>query len=210
MLSGAAIDAGARPLFESPAPLIDLLRPQNCQSSRGLASRERAVQGHAMLDAFEIALFVGLGALFAVGLIILARWAKTRPALLAAYALIAVCFLYVGFAIRSENSETWIGFEMTAVAVFGTLAGMSIVGSPWFVVAGFLLHPAWALYVHYFGAGSAFAPAPFVMATVGFDIVAALYVAYMTIRGKREQAAPGAAPAQKLAARSQQRKGGAR
>jgi hypothetical protein len=161
-----------------------------------------------MLDTMEIALFAGLGVLFAVGLIILARWARLRPALLAAYALIAVSFLYVGFAIRAENYETWIGFEMTAVAFFGTLAGMSIVGSPWFVVAGFLLHPGWALYVHYFGAGAAFAPAPFVMATVGFDVVAALYVAYMAVRGKRENAPRAAAPA--LAARSQQRKGGAR
>jgi len=163
-----------------------------------------------MLDTMEIALFAGLGVLFAVGLIVLARWAKTRAALLAAYALIAVCFLYVGFAIRAENSETWIGFEMTAVALFGTLAGMSIVGSPWFVVAGFLLHPAWTLYEHYFGAGQAFAPAPFVMATVGFDVVVALYVAYMTLRGKGDKAPADAAPEHKLAARSQQRKGGAR
>jgi hypothetical protein len=162
-----------------------------------------------MLDTVEIAIFVGLGVLFAAGLIVLARWSKTRPALLAAYALIAVCFLYVGFAIRAENSETWIGFEMTAVAFFGTLAGMSIVGSPWFVVAGFLLHPAWTLYEHYFGAGQAFAPAPFVMATVGFDVVVALYVAYMALREKSEKAGT-AAPGRKLAARSQQRKGGAR
>jgi hypothetical protein len=96
------------------------------------------------------------------------------------------------------------------VAFFGTLAGMSIVGSPWFVVIGLLLHPAWALYVHYFGAGAAFAPAPFVMATVGFDVVAALYVAFTIVSGKKGNTAPAGAPAQKLAARAQQRKGGAR
>ncbi len=162
-----------------------------------------------MLDTVEIALFVGLGVLFAVGLIVLSRWSKTRPALLAAYALIAICFLYVGFAIRAENYETWVGFEMTAVAVFGTLAGMSIVGSPWFVTAGFALHAGWTLYEHYFGAGQAFAPAPFVMATVGFDVVAALYVAYMTLSGKRDAGPQGAAPGRKLAARSQNRKGAA-
>ncbi len=158
-----------------------------------------------MLDTVEIALFAGLGIVFATALAILARWSKTRPALLAAYALIAVNFLYVGFAIRAENSETWIGFEMTAVAFFGTLAGLSIIGSPWFVVAGFLLHPAFALYIHYFGAGAAFAPAPVVVATVGFDVVVALYVAVETLRSKR----PGAAAPGKLAARAQQRKGGA-
>jgi hypothetical protein len=166
----------------------------------------RGAIGLAMLDTVEIAIFVALGALFAGGLVVLTRWAQTRPARLAAYALIAVSFLYVGFAIRAENSETWIGFEMTAVAFFGTLAGLSIIGSPWFVVLGLLLHPAWALYVHYFGAGAAFAPAPFVMATVGFDVVTALYVAYTAFA----KAAPAGQPERKLAARSQQRKGGAR
>ncbi len=162
-----------------------------------------------MLDTFEIALFTGLGVLFAIGLIVLARWAKTRPALLAAYALIGISFLYVGFAIRAENSETWIGFEMTAVAFFGTMAGLSIVGSPWFVVLGLLLHPVWTLYEHYFGAGQAFAPAPAVMATVGFDVVTALYVAYVTLRAKAGTP-ESAAPARKLAARSQNRNGAAR
>ncbi len=163
-----------------------------------------------MLDTVEIALFVGLGILFAIGLVVLARWSKTRPALIAAYALIAVSFLFVGFAIRAENSETWIGFEMTAVAVFGSLAGMSIVGSPWFVVAGFLLHAAWTLYEHYFGAGQAFAPAPAVMATAGFDVVVALYVAFMTLRAKLGKGDAPAAPERKLAARAQNRKGAAR
>lgn len=163
-----------------------------------------------MLDTVEIALFAGLGVLFAIGLIVLTRWSKTRPALLAAYALIAISFLYVGFAIRAENYETWLGFEMTAVAFFGTLAGMSIVGSPWFVVAGFLLHPAWTLYEHYFGAGQAFAPAPAVMATAGFDLTVALYVAFMTLRGKKAEGEGVAAAGRKLAARAQNRKGAAR
>lgn len=160
-----------------------------------------------MLDTMEIALFAGLGVLFALGFVAFARWSKVRPALLAAYALIAVTFLYVGFAFGSEEPATWIGFEMTGVAVFGTLAGMAIFGSPWFVVAGFVLHPAWALYIHYFGAGSAFAPAPFVIANVGFDVVIAAYIAYIALRGSRETGA--AAPERKLAARSQHRKGGA-
>jgi hypothetical protein len=162
-----------------------------------------------MLDTMEIALFAGLGLLFAIGLIVLSRWSKSKPARLAAYALIAVSFIYVGFAIRSEEPSTWIGFEMTGVAVFGTLAGMSIVGSPWFVVAGFLLHPVWALYIHYTGAGSEFAPAPFVIANAAFDVVAGLYVAFMAFRARNEAKTETAAPERKFAARSQHRKGGA-
>jgi len=163
-----------------------------------------------MLDTVEIAIFAGLGVLFAIGLIVLSRWSKTRPSLLAAYALIAVCFLYVGFAIRAEHYETWVGFEMTAVAFFGTLAGMSIVGSPWFVTAGLALHAAWTLYEHYFGAGRDFAPATFVVATAGFDVTAALYVAFMTLREKFGKGSDAAAPERKLAARSQNRKGAAK
>ncbi|KAF2990804.1 PTS sugar transporter subunit IIA [Methylocystis sp. MJC1] len=163
-----------------------------------------------MLDTVEIALFAGLGVLFAIGLGVLARWSKTRPALLAAYALIAISFFYVGFAIRAENSDTWTGFEMTAVAFFGTLAGLSIIGSPWFVTVGFALHAAWTLYEHYFGSGSAFAPAPFVVANAGFDVVAALYLAFMTLKAKVAKEPESAAPERKLAARSQNRKGAAK
>lgn len=152
-----------------------------------------------MLDTTEIALFAGLGLLFAVGLIVLAHWSKIRPARLAAFALIAVSFIYVGFAIRAENPETWVGFEMTGVAVFATLAGMTIIGSPWFVIAGLALHPIWALYVHYRGAGSAFAPAPFAIANASFDIAAALYIAF--VFWKDQRAAKNTAPAQSGAAR---------
>ncbi len=137
------------------------------------------------LDTMEIALFLGLGAIFAAGLIILSRWSNTRPALLAAYALVAVSFLYVGFATSAEEAGTWIGFEMTGVALYGTLAGLSLIVSPWFVVAGLALHPIWALYIHYYGAGRDFAPGPFVWATAGFDIAAALVVAYLIVTAKR-------------------------
>lgn len=162
-----------------------------------------------MLDTTEIIVFVALGALFAAGLAALSRWAQIGVARLAAYALIAVSFLYVGFAIRSENPGTWIGFEMTGVAVFGSLAGLSIIGAPRYVTAGFALHPLWAVYIHYFGAGSAFAPAPFVLANAGFDVTIALYVAYVAWRDRRaakNAAAAGAEP--KLAARSQHRSKG--
>jgi hypothetical protein len=162
-----------------------------------------------MLDTMEIALFAGLGVVFALGLVILARWSKTAPARLGAYGLIAVSFLFVGFALRAENSETWVGFEMTAVAFFGTLAGLSIVGSPWFVTVGLALHAGWTLYEHYFGAGQAFAPAPAVMAAIGFDVAMALYVAAMTLRAKFGKEPDGAAPEHKLAARSRNRKGAA-
>ena len=146
------------------------------------------------LDTMEIALFLGLGAVFAAGLLILSRWSNARPALLAAYALVAVSFLYVGFATSAEESGTWIGFEMTGVALYGTLAGLSLIVSPWFVVAGLALHPIWGLYIHYYGAGRDFAPGPFVWATAGFDLAAAAVVAFLILTAK-DRVAPATAKA---------------
>ncbi len=162
-----------------------------------------------MLDTTEIAIFAGVGLVFALGLVAFCRWSGAAAQRIAAYALIALCFLYVGFAFRAEESGAWVGFEMTGVAVFGTLAGMSIIGSPWWVVAGFALHPLYAIYFHYVGAASQFAPAPFVIANAAFDVATALFVAYAALRGARKKAPTASATAapqqRKLAARSQHR-----
>lgn len=160
-----------------------------------------------MLDTTEIAIFAAVGLIFALGLMALCRWSGAPAQRIAGYALIALSFLYVGFAFRAEEPGAWVGFEMTGVAVFGTLAGMSIIGAPWWVVAGFALQPFYAVYFHYIGAGSQFAPAPFVIANAAFDVATALFVAYAGLRGARQKATAAEAPAaqRKLAARSQHR-----
>ena len=162
-----------------------------------------------MLDTTEIAIFAAVGLVFALGLVALCRWSGAPAQRIAAYALIALSFLYVGFAFRAEEPGAWVGFEMTGVAVFGTLAGMSIIGSPWWVVAGFALHPLYAIYFHYVGAASQFAPAPFVIANAAFDVATALFVAYAALRGARKKAptasATSAPQQRKLAGRSQHR-----
>jgi hypothetical protein len=159
-----------------------------------------------MLYTSEIVIFVSLGLVFAAGLAVLARWSEKGAPRVAAYALIAVAFLYVGLAIRSTDPSMWIGVEMTGVAIFGSLALMSIIGSPWYVVAGLALHTLWAIQYHYVGTGSAFTPAPIALATAGFDVAAALYVAFVAWRASRAaKAAPASAPAPQLAARSRNR-----
>ena len=160
-----------------------------------------------MLDTTEIAIFAFVGLVFALGLMALCRWSGAPAQRIAAYALIAVSFLYVGFAFRAEEPAPWVGFEMTGVAIFGSLAGMSIIGAPWWVVAGLALHPFYAIYFHYVGAGSQFAPAPFVIANVAFDVATALFVAYAALRGAGKKATTAETPAaqRKLAARSQHR-----
>jgi len=135
-----------------------------------------------MLDPIEIAIFSALGAIFAAGLAVLARWGGRSFPDLAGYALIAACFVYVGLSFGSENPNSWSAIEMTAVAFFGSAALISRSTSPWLLVAAFALHPVWALYVHYKGAGSAFAPAPFVFANAAFDVVLAFYLVYLAVQ----------------------------
>ncbi|MGD9659181.1 MAG: PTS sugar transporter subunit IIA [Methylocystis sp.] len=187
-------------LFEAGRPRIDFGVTPHLGASRA--------NGQAMLDITEIAMFAAVGLVFALGLIALCRWSGAPAQRIAAYALIALSFLYVGFAFRAEEPGPWVGFEMTGVAVFGTLAGMSIIGSPWWVAAGFALHPLYAIYIHYIGAGALFAPAPFVIANAAFDVATALFVVYAALRGaskKTTAAATPATPQRKLAARSQHR-----
>lgn len=150
-----------------------------------------------MYDTAELLIFVSLGLLFAAGVAILARWSQKGAPRVAAYALIAVSFLYVGFALRADNPGVWIGVEMTGVAIFGTLALLTIMGSPWFVVAGLAAQALWVIEFHFVGTGSAFTPGPFALANVGFDAALALYLVYVVWRGAgaakaTTAAAPGA------------------
>ncbi|HXY59351.1 MAG TPA: PTS sugar transporter subunit IIA [Methylocystis sp.] len=142
-----------------------------------------------MEDITDIAIFVALGAAFAGGLGFLARWGKQDPVRICAYALIAVAFLYVGLSLSSDNPKSWTAIEMTGVALFGSAAGLSLIASPWFVVAGLALHPVWAIIFHYVGSGSAFTPAPLALATAGFDGALALFAAYTILQRKPALAA---------------------
>jgi hypothetical protein len=155
-----------------------------------------------MEDITEIVLFAALGVAFATGVAVLARWARQDPLRICAYALIAVSFVYVGFAFGSDKPQSWTAVEMTGVAIFGSFAALSLVASPWFVVAGLALHPLWAIVFHVVGSGSSFTPAPFPLADAGFTGALALFAAYLIWRSRRAPAKP--------AAPSQQKRGRAR
>jgi hypothetical protein len=149
-----------------------------------------------MYDTSEIVIFTALGLVFAVGVAILGRWSKQDPIRVCAYALIASAFLFVGLALRSDNPGAWLGIELTGVAIFGSLALLSIVASPWFVFVGLALHPLWSIVFHFVGTGSAFTPGPFALAVAGFDGALALYALYCLITDMRSKPAPQIASAQ--------------
>ncbi|PWB84331.1 MAG: hypothetical protein C3F11_01895 [Methylocystaceae bacterium] len=153
-----------------------------------------------MEDASQIAIFVAVGALVGAAFVFLARWSARWPQFGArralAYALIATAALYVGLAFRSDRIGAWLGIELTGFAVYASFALLGIVGSPWWLVAGFALHPFWHLQFHYVGTGSAFTPEWFTLGLTGFDVIAAAYVAYAILRDadpslrRRQPAAP--------------------
>lgn len=143
-----------------------------------------------MLDATEIAIFAALGVAFAIALVVLAHWAQKSAPRIAAYALIAVAFLYVGLALRSDNPGAWLGVEMTGVAIFGSLAMLSIIGAPWFVILGLLSQAAWAVQFHYIGSGSAFTPPAIAIANASFCVAIALYCLVDALRARSARPAP--------------------
>jgi hypothetical protein len=138
-----------------------------------------------MEDTLQFIIFPVLGALFGAGFVFLARWSGLKVRQILAYGLIAACFVYVALSGRSDNPAVWLGFEMTGVAIFGSAALLSMIGSLWWLAAGFALHPVWVIVFHYVGAGSAFVPKEYSLANAAFDLTLAAYLIYEILRGPR-------------------------
>lgn len=57
------------------------------------------------------------------------------------------------------------------------MALLSLRGSPYWLAAGWALHPVWGVMLHYFGPGRPFAPWTYAIACVSFDLLVAAYIA---------------------------------
>jgi hypothetical protein len=108
---------------------------------------------------------------------------------------------YFGFAtLGREVVDTqliWTLVELAQVVVFGTLALLGLRGSPYWIAAGWALHPFWDVVLHYIGPGHSFTPWTYAIACVSFDWLVAIYivVAYrFGLVGNRRQALAEAAP----------------
>ena len=66
---------------------------------------------------------------------------------------------------------------MAQVIVFGTLALLGLRGSPYWIAAGWALHPFWDVVLHYIGPGQSFTPWTYAIACITFDWLVALYIA---------------------------------
>ena len=92
--------------------------------------------------------------------------------------LIAAAVFYVYFAARAGAGSAWIAAEVAGVLLFGGMGVAGVRGSPWWLAAGWALHPVWDMALHYFGPGHAFAPETYAIACLSWDWVVAGYLAY--------------------------------
>jgi hypothetical protein len=94
---------------------------------------------------------------------------------------------YFGFTLLAAPGPIWLLAELVQVIVFGTMALLGLRGSPWWLVAGWALHPLWDVGLHYLGPGHSFAPITYTIPCLSFDLLVAAYIAiaYGLIGGHR-------------------------
>jgi hypothetical protein len=89
---------------------------------------------------------------------------------------------YVGFAVAGNAGGLWFLAEIVQAVILGAIGLAGLRGSPYWLAAGWAVHPFWDLLLHYLGAGHEFAPEPWAIACISFDLLLAGYivVAYRT------------------------------
>jgi hypothetical protein len=142
-----------------------------------------------------IATYLVAGAIQALVLVVVAYLLSrfTRDivgrSLLAVFLFVAAA-LYILFAVRAGEGTFWVAGELAGVVIYGTMALWGLRGSPWWLAAGWALHPVWDLALHYFGPGGSFAPAGYTITCLSFDLVVAAYVAIVYGLGLLERRSP--------------------
>ena len=108
---------------------------------------------------------------------------------------------YFGFAtVGREVVDTqpiWMLVELAQVIVFGAIALLGLRDSPYWLAAGWALHPFWDVVLHYIGPGHSFTPWTYAIACVSFDWLVALYIviAYgLGLVGDRRRVFGGSTP----------------
>jgi hypothetical protein len=98
---------------------------------------------------------------------------------------------YFGFATLGRDlvntQPIWILVELAQVIVFGAIGLLGLRGSPYWLAAGWALHPFWDVVLHYMGPGHVFTPWTYAIACVSFDWLVAIYIviAYGLVGGRR-------------------------
>ena len=105
--------------------------------------------------------------------------------------LVIAAGAYFGFATTGRElvgtDQIWILIELLQAVVFGAIGLLGLRGSPYWIAAGWALHPFWDVVLHYIGPGHAFTPWTYAIACVSFDWIVAIYIviAYGVFGGRR-------------------------
>ena len=103
---------------------------------------------------------------------------------LLATVLFAAAGAYFGFAVTAPVSRIWLLIELLQCIAFGTMGLIGWRGSAKWLALGWALHPIWDVVVHYIGPGT-FAPWPYAIACLSFDLVVAAYI-FIRYRGSSD------------------------
>ena len=101
--------------------------------------------------------------------------------------LFAAAGAYFGFALLAAPGPIWVLAELVQVIIFGAIALLGLRGSPWWLAAGWAMHPLWDVVLHYLGPGHSFAPVTYTIPCLSFDLLVAAYIAiaYSHVRSRR-------------------------
>ncbi len=121
------------------------------------------------------ALQVLLGAVAAVPLVLFARTRRGEDRIYAQGLLVAA-LVYVVFVLAGAAGAGALVTELVGVAVFGAVAWLGARRSPLWLAAGWAAHVGWDLLLHPLTAAG-YAPAWYVRACIGFDLVVAAWIA---------------------------------
>ena len=108
---------------------------------------------------------------------------KHRAGAVLAGVLIFAAVGYIVFAWDAGKSDAWMALEILDLAIYGSMAVRGVYGSPWWLVAGWALHPVWDAGLHYFGPGGTFAPTWWTIPCISWDFLTAGYIAWRIMRG---------------------------
>lgn len=127
------------------------------------------------------ALWVTAGAIAGLVLVFYLRRYDDRKKLhIASVALFLAAFIYILFALY-EFHPLWIMVEVTGLLLFLMFIWMGYQYSFWFLSMGWLLHVVWDVGFHPAEAAP-YIPHWYPWLCVGFDVIAALYVAVILLR----------------------------
>ncbi len=99
--------------------------------------------------------------------------------------LVGAALVYIGFVLIFDGVHPWFWIELAGVFVYGIFAVLGYRGNPLWLAVGWGLHPIWDAALHLWASGANHSPEWYVLACISFDVVVALYIAFIAFPTNR-------------------------